>query len=65
LISDAYIPSISTGIYHYPLAAAADVAVEVAQQFDHDSLEVIFACFDDISLRVYRLRLEQNWDEHD
>jgi len=52
------IPSISTGIYHYPLAAAVDVAVEVAQQCDNESLKIIFACFDDVTLGAYRLRLQ-------
>jgi O-acetyl-ADP-ribose deacetylase (regulator of RNase III) len=54
------IPSISTGIYHYPLAAAVDVAVEVAKKFDNDSLQVIFACFDDVTLRAYQLRLQRH-----
>ena len=53
-------PSISTGIYHYPLAAAVDVAVEVAKKFDNDSLQVIFACFDDVTLRAYQLRLQRH-----
>lgn len=54
------IPSISTGIYHYPLSAAVDVAVEVAQKFDNDGLHVIFACFDDVTLRAYQLRLQRH-----
>lgn len=54
------IPSISTGIYHYPLAAAVDVAVEVAQMYENDRLKVIFACFDDMTLRAYQLRLQRD-----
>lgn len=59
------IPSISTGIYHYPLTAAVDVAVEVAEHFDDDGLKVIFACFDDITLRAYQLRLQRNLGSRD
>lgn len=54
------IPSISTGIYHYPLAPAVDVAVEVAQMYENDRLKVIFACFDDMTLRAYQLRLQRD-----
>lgn len=59
------IPSISTGIYHYPLTAAVDVAVEVAERFDDDGLKVIFACFDDITLHAYQLRLQRNLGSRD
>lgn len=58
-------PSISTGIYHYPLTAAVDVAVEVAERFDDDGLKVIFACFDDITLHAYQLRLQRNLGSRD
>jgi O-acetyl-ADP-ribose deacetylase (regulator of RNase III) len=54
------IPSISTGIYHYPLAPAVDVAVEVAQMYENDRFKVIFACFDDMTLRAYQLRLQRD-----
>jgi len=56
-ISSLAIPSISTGIYHYPLDAAVEVAVKVARQFDSDNLTTIFACFDDATLATYQKHL--------
>ena len=53
-INSLAIPSISTGIYHYPLDAAVDVAVKVARQFDCENLTIIFACFDDTTLATYQ-----------
>ena len=48
------IPSISTGIYHYPLDAAAEIAIRVARK--HDRLErlIQFTCFDDDTFGAYR-----------
>lgn len=56
-IGSLAIPSISTGIYHYPLDCAVEVAVEVAQQFDRDDLATTFVCFDDQTLKAYEQRL--------
>lgn len=56
-ISSLAIPSISTGIYHYPLDAAVEVAVEVAQRFDRDDLATTFVCFDDQTLKAYERQL--------
>lgn len=56
-ISSLAIPSISTGIYHYPLDAAVEVAVEIARQFDSENLTIIFACFDDATLATYQKHL--------
>lgn len=56
-ITSLAIPSISTGIYHYPLDAAVEVAGEVAQRFDRDDLATIFVCFDDQTLKAYEQRL--------
>lgn len=47
------IPSISTGIYRYPLESAVKVAVESAQHFDAENLKIIFACFDEMTLTAY------------
>jgi len=50
------LPSISTGIYGYPIELAAVVAVTTVRQslLDHTSLEeVIFCCFSEADLRVY------------
>lgn len=56
-ISSLAIPSISTGIYHYPLDDAVEVAVEVAQRFDRDDLATNFVCFDDQTLKAYEQQL--------
>jgi O-acetyl-ADP-ribose deacetylase (regulator of RNase III) len=56
-ITSLAIPSISTGIYHYPLDAAVEAAVEVARQFDRENLTIIFACFDDATLETYQKHL--------
>jgi O-acetyl-ADP-ribose deacetylase (regulator of RNase III) len=55
-------PSISTGIYGYPIAEAAKVAVEtvnaVVSQMT-DPPEVIFCCFSRRDLMVYERLIEQ------
>lgn len=50
-------PGISTGVYGYPVSLAAAVAVETADDFAEQpsSLEeIIFCCFSDEDLAVYR-----------
>jgi len=50
-------PAISTGVYGYPLDAAAKIAVDAARAFapEAGSLEdVIFALFNDEALEAYR-----------
>ena len=51
-------PSISTGVYHFPLEEAAQIAVTTAKQFvsEHpDSLDVIkWVLFDDRTLAAYK-----------
>lgn len=51
------IPSISTGIYHYPLEAAAEIAIRVARQNDNAERVIQFICFDDDTLRAYDVAL--------
>lgn len=47
-------PSISTGIYGYPVELAAQIAVETVKSFPQCSLnEVIFCCFSEHDLSVY------------
>jgi O-acetyl-ADP-ribose deacetylase (regulator of RNase III) len=48
------IPSISTGIYHYPLAQAAGIAVGQAEINDRPDLQITFVCFDDNTLAAYQ-----------
>jgi O-acetyl-ADP-ribose deacetylase (regulator of RNase III) len=53
-------PSISTGIYGYPIEQAAPLAVETvraALQGTHGIREVIFCCFSAGDLRVYQAAL--------
>lgn len=49
------IPSISTGIYHYPLDGAAEIAMRVARRSDKAAQLIQFICFDDDTLRAYEL----------
>jgi O-acetyl-ADP-ribose deacetylase (regulator of RNase III) len=51
------IPSISTGIYHYPLEAAAEIAIRVARQNDEAERLIQFICFDDDTRQAYELAL--------
>ncbi len=49
-------PSISTGIYGYPIEAAATVAVETVREFLRKNAmptEVVFCCFSKTDLAVY------------
>ncbi len=52
------IPSISTGIYHYPLDAAAEIAIRVARRHDRPERSVQFICFDDATFGAYRSALD-------
>jgi O-acetyl-ADP-ribose deacetylase (regulator of RNase III) len=47
-------PCISTGVYGYPVEAAAEVAVREVREFlRHAELEVVFCCFSERDRRVY------------
>ena len=48
------IPSISTGIYHYPLDRAAEIAMRMARKNDKAERFIQFICFDDDTLRAYQ-----------
>ena len=58
-------PSISTGIYGFPLDRAADIAVRTTKQFvsEHPGeIDVIkWVCFDDTTLKAYEDQIE-HWD---
>jgi O-acetyl-ADP-ribose deacetylase (regulator of RNase III) len=53
-------PSISTGIYGYPVALAASVAVDTVRAAEQDATsvrEVVFCCFSPSDLAVYEAAL--------
>lgn len=52
------IPSISTGIYHYPLIAAAEIAICVARRNDETGRLIQFICFDDETQIAYKDALQ-------
>ena len=53
-------PSISTGIYGYPVERAAEVAVSTVASAATDGIEeIIFCCFSEGDLEIYRHLIEQ------
>ena len=53
-------PSISTGIYGYPVELAAQVAVSTVSSTATDGIEeIIFCCFSESDLEIYRHLIEQ------
>jgi O-acetyl-ADP-ribose deacetylase (regulator of RNase III) len=55
-------PSISTGVYGYPIEPAARIAVNTVRSFLADSTpvqEVLFCCFTENDLRVYQRALDE------
>ena len=52
-------PSISTGIYGYPLPQAARIAVETIRSFlrEHPDMEVRMVCFDARTRKAYEMAL--------
>ncbi len=55
-------PSISTGIYGYPIGEAAEVAIEAVKRFIDDEPDVLelveWVLFDDITFSIYKNELE-------
>ena len=50
-------PAISTGIYHFPLLRATEIAISVIKNFltDNKTIEkVIFVCFDENTYQAYK-----------
>ncbi len=52
-----YTPSISTGIYRFPLEEASLIAVRVAKAYQ-SSLEICFVCYDEVTVEAYRGALD-------
>jgi O-acetyl-ADP-ribose deacetylase len=55
-------PAISTGVYRFPRDRACRIAVIETRRFTADSLalaHVVFCCFDDETLGLYRAELER------
>lgn len=46
-------PSISTGIYGFPIQLAAEIAVSVVNGNEWELDEIVFCCFSDGDLAVY------------
>ena len=60
-------PSISTGVYHFPLARAARIAVTTILQYlsSHPELECIsMVCFDAATLAAYQKALAETEQSH-
>jgi O-acetyl-ADP-ribose deacetylase (regulator of RNase III) len=54
-------PNISTGVYHFPMPGAAEIAIKTVSDFlaNNEALtRVIFVCFDDENYRLYQNLLE-------
>jgi len=55
-------PNISTGVYGYPSDAAADIALATVTDYMNRETtieEVVFVCFDTISLNIYNEKLKK------
>jgi len=63
-VSTIAFPSISTGVYGYPIDEAAGIAVQTTRQFldstESTVTEVTFCCFSESDLRVYERHLQGN-----
>ena len=60
-------PSISTGVYHFPVARAARIAIATIQAYlqTHDDIMcVTMVCFDSATLTAYQQALEETESQH-
>ncbi|MHB8132603.1 MAG: O-acetyl-ADP-ribose deacetylase [Anaerolineaceae bacterium] len=61
MVSSIAFPSISTGVYGYPIRLAAQIAVDTVRYFaaySQSIAEIIFCCYSEYDLRVYNMQLE-------
>ena len=57
-------PSISTGVYRFPLRRAAEIAVQTIERYlaEHPAIaQVSMVCFDDATLAAYQHALAE-WE---
>ncbi len=47
-------PAISTGVYGYPVEAAAEIALSAGKRFEKDFDEIRYICFSEGDLKVYQ-----------
>ena len=53
-------PAISTGVYHFPLERATEIAINVTKNFLNENIsieKVVFVCFDERTYQVYKNNL--------
>lgn len=54
-------PNISTGIYAYPKAAAAEIAIDTISSYKSDSIKLVqFICYDEENFQLYNQILENH-----
>ena len=58
-------PCISTGVYGYPLAPAAQLAVATVRAHAPAGMEVLFCCYSAEALAVYQRLLARETGEHE
>ena len=59
-ISSIAFPAISTGVYHYPIDKATEIAIGVLKDWvnEHEAIkQVSFVCFSDEVFDEYKLQL--------
>ncbi len=53
-------PSISTGVYRFPIDRAAEIAVNeiISFLYEHDEMEVYMVCYDETTYKAYKKAYE-------
>jgi len=51
-------PAISTGVYHYPLEQATEIALRAGMKYENDFDEIRYVCFSATDIEVYQRVLE-------